>query len=84
MKISEMISILERNLESYGDCRILKMNLNNISEVDDVIFIGGDRLLFKSDDIIDDVSYEWYLKDEKIRNEKRKRDWLNDCEENVG
>ena len=80
MKVSEAIEILNDCLEKYGDCRLMKMNLNNLYEVDDVIFIGGNRLLLKSDDIIDDISFEWYQKDEKVRNEKRKMDWLDDCE----
>ena len=80
MKVSEAIEMLNDCLENYGDCRLMKMNLNNLYEVDDVIFIGGNRLLLKSDDIIDDVSFEWYQKDEKVRNEKRKMDWLDDCE----
>lgn len=80
MKVTEAIRILNDCLKKYGDCNLKKMNLNNLYEVDDIIFISGNRLLLKSDDIIDDVSFEWYQKDEKVRNEKRKMDWLDDCE----
>ena len=65
-------------------CRIININMLRFTLPMEKIcgllsYVNG-RLDDTSDDIIDDVSFEWYQKDEKVRNEKRKMDWLDDCE----
>ena len=82
MKISEAILRLEEYKEHYGDCRLVKLDHanNNVVDIDDFDFIGGDRVLLKANDRNEELSFRWYILMEEIANQKRKKDWQKDCE----
>ena len=75
MKITEIINYLEDCLSIYGDCDVLKLNniTSELDSIDEILFIGGNRILMKSNNIYENNNYSWYKTIENIKNEKRKK-----------
>lgn len=80
MKITEVIDYLEDCLRIYGDCDVLKLNNLGLDSIDEVIFIGGNRLLLKSNNKYENMTFDLYNGYEKLKNVERKKEWLKDCE----
>lgn len=80
MKITEVIDYLEDCLRIYGDCDVLKLNNLGLDSINEVIFIGGNRLLLKSNNEYENMTFDLYNGYEKLKNVKRKKEWLKDCE----
>jgi hypothetical protein len=80
MKITEVIDYLEDCLRIYGDCDVLKLNNLGLDSIDEVIFIGGNRLLLKSNNEYENMTFDLYNGYEKLKNVERKKEWLKDCE----
>lgn len=80
MKITEVIDYLEDCLRIYGDCDVLKLNNLGLDSIDEVIFIGGNRLLLKSNNEYENMTFDLYKGYEKLKNIERKKEWLKDCE----
>lgn len=82
MKITEVIDYLKDCLRIYGDCDVLKLNNLGLDFIDEIIFIGGNRLLLKSNNEYENMTFDLYNSYEKLKNIKRKKEWLKDCENN--
>ena len=80
MKITEVIDYLEDCLRIYGDCDVLKLNNLGLDSIDEIIFIGGNRLLLKSNNEYENMTFDLYNGYEKLKNRERKKEWLKDCE----
>lgn len=51
-----------------------------LDSIDEVIFIGGNRLLLKSNNEYENMTFDLYNGYEKLKNVERKKEWLKDCE----
>ena len=80
MRISELIKELNGYLKNYGDCEIRKLNNLGLDSIDEIIFIGGNRLLLKSNNEYENMTFDLYNGYEKLKNVERKKEWLKDCE----
>ena len=80
MKITEVIDYLEDCLRIYGDCDVLKLNNLGLDSIDEIIFIGGNRLLLKSNNEYENMTFDLYKGYEKLKKKKKKKEWLKDCE----
>lgn len=83
MRISEMIKELKKYKKLYGDCRVVKLDVicNDMKDVDELVFIGSNELMLKSNGKYEDIDIEWYNTIKRIKNIDRKKDWIKDCEE---
>lgn len=79
MKISELMKELQFFLDNYGDLEIYKIAGYKYQDVDEVLFIGGQRcvLLNKQKD---DENYKTICAMNQYFNRKNKAKWLVDCE----
>lgn len=84
MKISETINIMSFLLEHYGDLDIYKIQGHKYKEIDQIIFIGGQRCVLMNRHE-DKEKYKTIQHIDKYFNKKDKIKWLQDCEgeENV-
>ena len=80
MKATEMIEILQYCIEVYGDCDLVRLNHIGMTDpITEVEFIGGSRVLVMSDKFYDRYAYKLYQSSKRTLNEKRKKDWEEDC-----
>lgn len=82
MKISECVEILNNCLERYGDCSIKKLNNDELISIDEIVFIGANRILMKSNTKSETENFEKYNRNERIKNVMRIKNWLMECENN--
>ena len=81
MKSSEIIEILEHYMSMFGDCEVMRLDNNGIIDpIEEVEFIGGNQILFMSDQFYDRSTYKLYQSSQKLINEKRKKEWSSDCD----
>ena len=78
MRISELMKKLQFYLDNYGDLEIYKIAGYKYQDIDEVLFIGGQRcvLLNKQKD---SENYKTICAMNKYFNNKRKKDWEEDC-----
>ena len=81
MKTTETIKKLKKSLETYGDCEIVVLSSSgtNIHEIQELEFIGGNRLLIKTNTPREKLIKKIYIHHEKERNKQRKKEWQEDC-----
>lgn len=81
MKSSEIIEILEHYMSMFGDCELMRLDNNGIIDpIEEVEFIGGNRILLMSDQFYDRSTYKLYQSSQELINEKRKKEWSSDCD----
>lgn len=82
MKATEAIQKLQKSIQEYGDCDIVVLSSSgiNIHEIQDIEFIGGSRLLIKTNTPREKLIRKIYAHHEKERNKQRKKEWQQDCE----
>ena len=81
MKTTETIKKLQESLEKHGDCKIVVLSSSgtNIHEIQELEFIGGNRLLIKTNTPREKLIRKIYIHHEKERNKQRKKEWQEDC-----
>lgn len=81
MKTTETIKKLQESLEKHGDCEIVVLSSSgtNIHEIQELEFIGGNRLLIKTNTPREKLIRKIYIHHEKERNKQRKKEWQEDC-----
>ena len=81
MKTTETIKKLQESLEKYGDCEIVMLSSSgtNIHKIQDLEFIGGSRVLIKTNTPREKLIRKIYMHHEKERNKQRKKEWQEDC-----
>lgn len=82
MKVTETIEKLQKVLQEYGDCDIVTLSSSgtNIHEIKELEFIGGNRLLVKTNTPREKLIKKIYMHHEYERNKQRKKEWREDCE----
>lgn len=82
MKVTEAISNLKKILEQYGDCEIVALGGSGIymHSILEFEFIGGNRLLIKTNTPREKLTREIYRHHEQMRNKQRKKAWYKDCD----
>ena len=82
MKATEAIEKLQESLKKYGDCEIMILSNSgtNTHKIVEFEFIGGNRLLAKTNTPREKLIRKIYIYHEKEKNRQRKKEWQEDCE----
>lgn len=69
MKTTEMIEILEHCLDMYGDCELVCLDfLGSANQIEEVEFIGSDKVLLMADTFYDRTKLKLYRSTEHNKN----------------